>query len=116
MSIALGYLLGVHLINQDLYNQHPVVEVNDSIMVYQNSFEKTSIAGYKILYYDNFKLRAGLTTGYKDMQEYKGQNYTVPTATSSGIGLFLVPSYEKGHFVAAIVGDSVNVGLLWRTH
>lgn len=100
--------------NQDLYNQHPVIEVNDSVMIYKNSFEKTSVAGYKTFKYSEFKLRAGITTGYSDTQEYKGKQYTVAAATSDGIGLFLVPSYEKDNFVAAIVGDSINVGLLWK--
>ncbi len=114
MKLAIGYLLGLHLMNTDLYNQHPVMELNESVMVYQNSFEKTSFAAYKTLAYSNFKLRAGLTTGYYDIQEYKGQQYRVMTATKDGVGLFLVPSYEKDHFVLAVIGDSINAGLIWE--
>lgn len=114
MKLAIGYLLGLHLLNTDLYNQHPVMELNESFMVYENSFEKTSFAAYKTLQYNNFKLRAGLTTGYYDIQEYKGKYYEIKTATKDGIGLFLVPSYEKGNFVFAILGDSINAGLKWE--
>lgn len=112
--MIIGYLLGWHLASAELYNHHPFIEYNEKVMVYVNSFEKLSVAGYATFSEGPLKLRVGLTTGYKDVVEYKGSQYPVITANSDGVGLFIVPSFEQGSFVAAIVGDSVNVGMKWR--
>jgi hypothetical protein len=110
----IGFLMGWHLASTALYNYHPFIEYNEKMMVYVNSFEKLSVAGYYTFGEGPFKLRAGITTGYNRLMEYRGATYYVATATDSGLGLFFVPSFEHEHFVAALVGDSVNVGMKWE--
>lgn len=114
MKIALGYLLGIHLLSPNLNNSHPLMEINESVLVYQNSFEKTAIAAYKTFQDGDFKLRLGLTTGYYRTQEYKDYIYNIPTATDNGVALFAAPSYEKNGFVLAILGDSINAGYVFQ--
>lgn len=111
MNLMLGYLIGTHLLSTGLNDHHPLLEINDSVMIYENSFERTSVAGFKKFELGNVKLRLGLTSGYNNVIHYKGRTYRVATATEDGVGLFVVPSYEKNGFIVAIVGDSINAGV-----
>jgi hypothetical protein len=114
MNVTIAYLVGMHLLNPDLHNQHPAIEFNKTLMIYQNSFEVPSVALYRTYQSGNWHFRAGLTSGYYNVQEYEGSSYSLPTATKEGVGLFLVPSYETGPLIFAVLGDSINVGLKWE--
>lgn len=112
--LTLGYFIGVHIPSSNLYNYHPMVEVNESIMLFQNSFEKLSVAWYKTLPLNKFSLRVGATTGYYNFQKYKGVTYNVPGATDFGLAPFIVPTYHITDNVAiSILGNSINAGLTY---
>lgn len=114
-ATSIGYLQGMHFPDNSLYNSHPFVELGDNVLIYENSFEKIGVAAYTKFEYDVFKLRVGLTTGYKPKMQYKGQEYKT-IAISDGIMPFIVPSLEipvnnKIKAVGAVLGNSVNIGL-----
>lgn len=111
---TVGYLTGFHIITKDLNNQHPFVELSDKVLIYKNSFDKLSVAGYYTIGSENFKLRMGFTTGYKQKMKYKGFIYETPALVDNFM-LFLAPSFEvkSGNFkyIAAILGNSFNFGI-----
>lgn len=114
MNLLVGYLVGMHIGMSGLNEHHPILEVNDSVMVYENSFERASVAVFKKFEWGNYKFRAGLTSGYKSEMEFRGRRYKIPTATEDGIGLFLAPSFEQENFVFAIMGNSINTGVIFK--
>lgn len=113
-SSTVGYFTGTHLVNKELSNSHPFIEINDTVLLYRNSFEKTSVAAYASLGSDCFKLRVGLTTGYKRNMQYKGWNYQTVVITDN-LSPFIVPSfelkYDNTRGIIGIMGDSINIGL-----
>lgn len=115
-DLTIGYVQGVHLANTDLYNKHLFVDYKESVMIYENSYEKTSVAVYhKFGVSSNFSVRVGLTTGYNKVMEYNGQKYKVDSVITDNLGLFLAPTYEYNikdnvYFNAVLIGDSINLG------
>lgn len=110
ISLVAGYLIGTHIGSKGLNDHHPFLEINNSALIYQNSFNRTSLAVFKTLNYDNFKLRIGLTTGYNKINYYNGEKHKADFALQDGTALFMVPSYERDNFIVAICGNSVNIG------
>ena len=113
-QLTVGYLTGFHVGTPELSNQHPFIEISDTVLIYKNSFDKLSVAGYYKISKNNFTLRAGVTSGYSERMRYKNKTYKINTI-SKNILLFLVPSIEikKNNitYVAAILGNSFNIGV-----
>lgn len=112
---TVGYLYGTHLFSNVLNNSHPFVEVGDNVLVYQNSFNKVGVAVYYKYNLNGFKIRFGVTSGYKKHMEYKGEKFTSPL-TIAGITPFIAPSAEfkvtkSGRLIIGMLGDSINFGL-----
>lgn len=110
MISTIAFLTGIHLIHTNLYNHHPLIEFNKSLVIFQNSFEEPVLGIYKTYNLNNFKLRIGLLQGYRNYYHYKNQIYKLPYVTKDGTCLLFVPSYEINNFLIAILGDSVNIG------
>lgn len=102
--------LSLHIFSPELNNIHPIVQFNDNSMAYINSFEKPAIAVFKTESSENFKFRYGITTGYERTMVYKNKVYGNFFALENGPALFLVPSYEKDNFIAALMGEAVCFG------
>jgi hypothetical protein len=113
-QLTAGYLTGFHVGTPKLNNHHPFIEFSDTVLVYRNSFDKLSVAGYYKWSNEYFAIRTGVTTGYREKIYYKGDLYEMGML-AEGLTLFFVPSLEikKGDvsYVIAILGNSLNFGV-----
>lgn len=111
-DVTLGYLYGAHIGSNQLNNSHPFLEI-DNVIVYRNSFDKTSIAAFYKENISIFNLRVGITSGYDKYMDYKHAKYENPNIL--GVSPFIVPSieYNTGSvtYVAALMFNSINIGL-----
>ena len=112
-EITVGYLYGAHFPENILNNSHPFVDFGN-VMVFQNSFDKISVAPYYKFGTEDWFLSVGVTSGYDGVLTYHGN--TFEQTTFLGLLPFIVPSIEhkvakNTKIILAIVGNSANIGI-----
>ena len=114
-KVKVGFVTGTHLMfpsEHKLNDNHVFVELYDHLLLYQNSFDKGSVALYGNIYLsERMTFKLGLTSGYYNKMEYKGAIYENPLATSDGISAFFAATYEYKYFLIALMGNSINAGI-----
>lgn len=111
-NITVGYLAGAHFPDNNFNNSHPFVDFGN-VLVFQNSFDRVSFAGFYKFSEGNFHLRVGATTGYSGTMSFRGNRYYQDTVLD--LLPFVAPSYEyQGKYckyIFAILGNSANIGI-----
>ena len=111
-NVTAGYLQGHHLDNSNLNNAHPFLEI-DNVLIYRNSFNKTSLAAFYKAELGIFSLRYGVTSGYGKDVEYRGLR--CKDTNILGVTPFIVPAieYDTGSvtYIASLMLNSINIGL-----
>lgn len=113
--VTMGYLHGKHFPDTGLNNSHPFVEIADTVLVYKNSFGRTAVAIYDTVGDELFKLKIGITSGYKRTEIYNNHTYYQPLTVTKDASIMLAPVLEfnkqQTRFIFAILGNSVNIGV-----
>lgn len=95
---------------QGLNNLHPTLEINDNLMVFNNSFNKPTLGVYHKENFNHFSVRLGVVYGYKKLNYYNGKVYRMDLVDNNKIMPMIVPSYENRNFLISVMGEAVAAG------
>jgi len=118
-----GYTQTKHLLTTGLNDYHPFIGYETEslgVMGYKNSFSRSAVAVYGRSTYafsSNYtaELKYGVTTGYKQREEYDGKYYTRPDFLfiNKDLSLLAVPSlnyhYDKMTYSYEQIGDAMGL-------